>query len=297
MRLTVSRFAPFASRVSGLRSAAALRLHSTAAAIAIAVLLLAGSRARSEGPVEGLVAGIEEHEAKQTAEEAYIFGYPLVTMELTRRVMTNLAAPEGTRAPMGQFVRARSYPDSKFRDVTAPNADTLYTTAWLDVSKEPWVLSLPDMKDRYYLFPMLDGWTDVFQVPRQLGDRPRGSLGGEKVGGGHRVSGERGRGVSMTPNGVTPIRGSNTAAQWDKSPRAPEDAAFDARSPPRRVRRSRLALRAEVGRMAIARLCHRRRDDARLAQRDPRATPRKSAMRRGRTSAATATAWRARAAS
>ena len=51
------------------------------------------------------------------------------------------------------------------REVTAPNADTLYTLAWLDVGKEPWVLSLPDMKGRYYLMPMLDGWTDVFQVP------------------------------------------------------------------------------------------------------------------------------------
>jgi hypothetical protein len=66
---------------------------------------------------------------------------------------------------MGQFVRARHYPDATFRDVTAPNADTLYTTAWIDVGKEPWVLSLPDAHNRYYLFPMLDGWTDVFQVP------------------------------------------------------------------------------------------------------------------------------------
>jgi hypothetical protein len=99
------------------------------------------------------------------AIDAYIYGYPLVTMELTRRVMTNVREPEGTHAPMGQFVRARHYPDANFRDVTAPNADTLYTTAWIDVSKEPWVLSLPDAHDRYYLFPMLDGWTDVFQVP------------------------------------------------------------------------------------------------------------------------------------
>ena len=66
---------------------------------------------------------------------------------------------------MGQFVKARSYPDASFRDVTAPNADTLYTTAWIDVGNEPWVLSIPDMKDRYFLFPMLDGWTTVFQVP------------------------------------------------------------------------------------------------------------------------------------
>jgi hypothetical protein len=86
-------------------------------------------------------------------------------MEMTRRVVTNVPAVAGTRGPMGQFVNLRQYPDASFRDVTAPNADTLYSTAWLDVGKEPWVLSIPDMKDRYFLVPMLDGWTNVFQVP------------------------------------------------------------------------------------------------------------------------------------
>ena len=66
---------------------------------------------------------------------------------------------------MGQIIKLREYPDASFRDVTAPNADTLYTTAFLDVGKEPWVLSIPDMKGRYFLLPMLDGWTNVFQVP------------------------------------------------------------------------------------------------------------------------------------
>jgi hypothetical protein len=114
-------------------------------------------------------------EAIPHAVEAYIYGYPLVTMEMTRRVMTNVRQPEATRAPMGQFVRMRSYPNASFRDVTAPNADTLYTTAWLDVGKEPWILTLPDASDRYYLFPMLDGWTDVFQVPgkRTTGTGPQ----------------------------------------------------------------------------------------------------------------------------
>lgn len=114
-------------------------------------------------------------EATPLGVEAYIYGYPLVTMEMTRRVMTNVEKPEGTRAPMGQFVRMREYPSATFRDVTAPNADTLYTTAWLDVGQEPWVLSLPDAQDRYYLFPMLDGWTEVFQVPgkRTTGTGPQ----------------------------------------------------------------------------------------------------------------------------
>jgi hypothetical protein len=66
---------------------------------------------------------------------------------------------------MGQIIKLREYPNASFRDVTAPNADTLYTTAFFDVGSEPWVLSIPDMKGRYALFPMLDGWTTVFQVP------------------------------------------------------------------------------------------------------------------------------------
>ena len=114
-------------------------------------------------------------EALETGVEAYIYGYSLVTMEMTRRVMTNVEKPEGTRAPMGNLIRARSYPDAKYRDVTAPNADTLYTTAWMDVGKEPWVLTLPDAQGRYYLMPMLDGWTDVFRVPgkRTTGTGPQ----------------------------------------------------------------------------------------------------------------------------
>ncbi len=114
------------------------------------------------GELLGLDEGLEDF---WLATDAYIYGYPLVTMEMTRRVITNVAAPEGTRAPMGQVIKLRHYPDATFRDVTAPNADTLYTTAFFDVGKEPWVLSLPDMKDRYFLMPMLDGWTTVFQVP------------------------------------------------------------------------------------------------------------------------------------
>jgi hypothetical protein len=99
------------------------------------------------------------------ATDAYVFGYPLVTMEMTRRVVTNVAGIEGTRGPMGQLIKLRQYPNASFRDVTAPNADTLYTTAFFDVGKEPWVLSVPDMNGRYFLLPMLDGWTNVFAVP------------------------------------------------------------------------------------------------------------------------------------
>jgi hypothetical protein len=127
----------------------------------LATTSLPGISSAEDGPVRDFLSSDEF----ALAVEAYTFGYPLVTMEYTRRVMTNVAESAGTRAPMGQLVKARQYPDSSFRDVTAPNADTLYTTVWLDVGAEPWVVSLPDLAGRYALFPMLSGWTDVFDVP------------------------------------------------------------------------------------------------------------------------------------
>lgn len=109
------------------------------------------------------------------ALDAYVYGYSLVTIEMTRRVMTNVDRPTGPRAPMGQVMRMREYPTAQFRDVTAPNADTLYVNGFIDVKDEPRVLSLPDGHDRYYLFPMLDGYTNVFEVPgkRTTGTGPQ----------------------------------------------------------------------------------------------------------------------------
>jgi hypothetical protein len=142
---------------------------SAALAGAIAVSIFAGTTQLA------LAAPLTAAEATELGTEAYIYGYPLITMEYTRRVITNVEKPEGTRGPMGQLIRLREYPTAAFRDITAPNADTLYTSCFLDVSKEPYVLSLPDARGRYYLFPMLDGWTDVFQVPgkRTTGTGPQ----------------------------------------------------------------------------------------------------------------------------
>ncbi len=122
-------------------------------------------KAKVEADAKAVEAAAKELEAREIAIEGYIYAYPLVTMEITRRVTTNVEKPEGSKAPMGQFARLRNYPAVDDHTVTAPNADTLYTQAWLDVSKEPWIVSIPDTKDRYFLFPMLDGWTNVFQVP------------------------------------------------------------------------------------------------------------------------------------
>ena len=129
---------------------------------ALAVVAGAGRAGAWDGPLSDLAEGAEDF---KIASDAFVFGYPLVTMEMTRRIMTNVAEAAGSRGPMGTLIKMRAYPDATFRDVTAPNADTLYTTAFLDVGAEPWVVSVPDMKGRYFLLPFLDGWTEVFQVP------------------------------------------------------------------------------------------------------------------------------------
>jgi hypothetical protein len=127
-------------------------------------------------PVDAGVAPEPAASLLETAVEAYVYGYPLVTMEVTRRLMTNVEKPEGFRAPMGQFANLREYPTAAFKVVTAPNADTLYSAAWLDLSEGPWILQLPDEHGRYYLMPMLETWTDVFADP---GTRTTGTGAGE----------------------------------------------------------------------------------------------------------------------
>lgn len=100
-------------------------------------------------------------------QEAYEYGFPLVLMDVTKQVSTNVSSPdsEKIRAPINQFVHAKSFPDASFKDVVRPNVDTLYSMAWLDLSEQPMVLEVPETSDRYYLMPMLDGWTNVYNSP------------------------------------------------------------------------------------------------------------------------------------
>jgi hypothetical protein len=99
----------------------------------------------------------------ETAISAYIYGYPLVTSEVTKMATTNTVAVDMKtfQTPLGQILSMPGYPPATYQGVTAPNADTLYSFGFFDVSKEPWVFSYPDMGNRYFLFPIYDMWTDV----------------------------------------------------------------------------------------------------------------------------------------
>jgi hypothetical protein len=108
---------------------------------------------------------VSADEATEIAVEAYVFGYPLVLMDVTRQVMTAVPKAGALKAPVNQFIHVREFPDPTFTDVVSPNADTLYSSAWLDLTKEPIILSVPDVGKRYYLMEMLDSWTNVFASP------------------------------------------------------------------------------------------------------------------------------------
>ncbi|MBZ2196788.1 DUF1254 domain-containing protein [Occultella gossypii] len=110
---------------------------------------------------------MDVHRAGEIAFEAYQYAYSLVTMDVTRRQATNVpnATAKPMKAPVNQFAHFRRYPEATAREVVRFNFDTLYSFAWLDVTEEPVVLSVPDSGGRYYLTPMLDMWSDVFAVP------------------------------------------------------------------------------------------------------------------------------------
>jgi hypothetical protein len=102
-------------------------------------------------------------EAQQIATDAYVYGYSLITTEVTRVQMSNVPKIEGFTSPTGQFVNVPRYPPADYRGVSAPNADTLYSVTWLDLT-EPQVFSHPDMGNRFYLFEVTDLWMSDSQA-------------------------------------------------------------------------------------------------------------------------------------
>jgi hypothetical protein len=97
---------------------------------------------------------------------AYTYLYPRVMMDVTRRQMTNSEPGKQVGfGPANAFTYVRAFPPIEFKAVPWANFDTLYSPAWLDLTAEPLILSVPDTGGRYYLMPLQDMWTDVFAVP------------------------------------------------------------------------------------------------------------------------------------
>jgi hypothetical protein len=111
-------------------------------------------------------AKVSEEEAHAIGVEAYVYFYSLITMDVTRKQLTNVEPGKASiGGPMNMFNNIEAFPTADMRVVVRPNFDTLYSSAWLDLTKEPVIVSVPDTGGRYYLIPMLDMWTDVFASP------------------------------------------------------------------------------------------------------------------------------------
>ena len=126
-------------------------------------------------------------EARKISQDGFLFGVPVVYIDLSAEVGSNVPEPQGRRSPINQFAHYRDFPDATSREVVGPNRDTLYSFAWVDLSAEPLVLSVPEMGERYWSMMVLDGWNDVPATP---GSRTVGGKGGNFVIAGPNWSGE-----------------------------------------------------------------------------------------------------------
>jgi hypothetical protein len=175
----------FISRRTAIQAAAGASLAFSVAGQAEAQTPAAGSA--PAGPA------LSSDEQRAIALDAYLYLYPLVIMDLTRLQITNLPPGQVGGAPANAFSHVRQFPPGDLRVVVRPNFDTLYSSAWLDLTKGPVIVSAPDTADRFYLLPMLDMWTDVFAVP---GKRASGTKPGAFAVAPPRWSGRLPRGVA-----------------------------------------------------------------------------------------------------
>jgi hypothetical protein len=93
-------------------------------------------------------------DVQQIAQRAYIYAYPMVLLEETMRIL-----------PPNHLAHVSAFPDASFRLIVRPNADTLYSNAWIDVSQQPMLLHVPDSGGRFYLLQFMDAWTETFADP------------------------------------------------------------------------------------------------------------------------------------
>jgi len=138
------------------------------------------------------------------ATQAYVYGFPMLMMDLTRESATSVSTAGQFGAPTNQFAVMTEYPDTSFHDVVRTGLDTLFAVAWADLDKEPLVLSVPDTDGRYYVIALFDMWTNIFA---SIGSRTTGTGAGDFL-----IVGPKWRGVP--PDDVKQVYRSPSRYVW-----------------------------------------------------------------------------------
>ena len=115
---------------------------------------------------------VTPEEAKTIAEEAYIFAYPMLMNYRSLNVVAINPQSPYFKAPFNQIVHDTLPADYTRKDVVAMNGDTPYSNFGLDLSGEPIVVSVPEIKDRYYVMQFVDMYTHNFAY---VGSRSTGN--------------------------------------------------------------------------------------------------------------------------
>jgi hypothetical protein len=118
---------------------------------------------------------LKPDEAGALAQDAWVFGMPLVYIEKQIDALTHVTKSEGPLAPINQFAHYREFPDASNKSVVGFNVDTLYSLGQLDLTNGPMVLSIPEMGNRFWLMQLIDAWNNVPHAP---GSRTVGGKGG-----------------------------------------------------------------------------------------------------------------------
>lgn len=121
------------------------------------------------------LAGAQEASTnlRDLAARATIYLFPIYEMYRARwRATVDEQNPQRQR--LNRFRHVPTLADARTREMTAPNADTLYSSAWLDLSLEPLFLTVPPVGDLYYSYAFIDLFTDNFLVvSHRLGSKGR----------------------------------------------------------------------------------------------------------------------------
>jgi hypothetical protein len=136
--------------------------------------------------------------------DAYVYGFPLVMMDVTREVTTAASKSGEYAAPINQFGRIRTYISPDFQNVVRISVNSLWSFAFIDLDQEPMIVTVPDVGDRYLVMQALNMWTDDFA---SVGTRTPATKSGDFL-----IAGPKWTGAA--PSGIEATFRSSTRYAW-----------------------------------------------------------------------------------